>query len=605
MENNQISCLAFQLRSSVKNKPNILTLSTPTLAYLLLSFDSIEEQSTSFHVKQPHNFKAELLRDLQYISNYFQQAKSLKLYSDNYTEDTELIDITKFRNLIFIEFSKFNVNTVKGIQVLRSQLQKLVCQKTLNTLDDILNNCGADKSQASCWSELKEASFVSNSILELDQSLECAPWLHTLDLSHNEITNIEAVSCLGNLKTLNVSYNKLEAVPQFKGQICSRLQNVVLKNNFIEDVTGLRSLNNVCVLDLSNNCLIDHKSLLTVSHLATLQWLNLRSNPLSFHPNHRNRTASYLHVNTASTHFVLNHVALSKNEKRLVGSYYPLQSKNNSLANDSLNMATDRVRKVRQVVIEEEASSRESTVLVRPPTPRQYLETKKQIEDLHEKFGESWLNSQSGLLDVLGLESFSLPLSTSPYEADFTIYSGDFDKAAQAESTPLNTSDILNEEYDKHDATPDTSLDEPDVEGEESIYLATIKTETDPIFIVIGPTHLSERECSTGSEREKWHLDSILSCEIVDESATTVQLDFDTMRKDKKQRIYVFEEEIDAFVGLIKNKINSRTPKKEDDIKFQCMKCSVVFKKIKNGSMLGEAVVQCPSCDSTLVVEAE
>jgi Leucine-rich repeat (LRR) protein len=173
---------------------------------------------------------------LQYISNYFQQAKSLKLYSDNYTEDTELIDITKFRNLIFIEFSKVNVNTVKGIQVLRSQLQKLVCQKTLNTLNDILNNCGADKSQASCWSELKEASFVSNSILELDQSLECAPWLHTLDLSHNEITNIEAVSCLGNLKTLNVSYNKLEAVPQFKGQICSRLQVIKLRANDRPDV---------------------------------------------------------------------------------------------------------------------------------------------------------------------------------------------------------------------------------------------------------------------------------------------------------------------------------------------------------------------------------
>jgi hypothetical protein len=125
---------------------------------------------------------------------------------------------------------------VKGIQVLRSQLQKLVCEKTLNTLNDILNNCGADKSQASCWSELKEASFISNGILELDQSLECAPWLHTLDLSHNEITNIEAVSCLGNLKTLNVSYNKLEAVPQFKGQICSRLQVIKLRGNDRPDV---------------------------------------------------------------------------------------------------------------------------------------------------------------------------------------------------------------------------------------------------------------------------------------------------------------------------------------------------------------------------------
>jgi hypothetical protein len=231
MENNQISCLAFQLRSSVKNKPNILTLSTPTLAYLLSSFDSIEEQSTSFHVKQPHNFKAELLRDLQYISNYFQQAKSLKLYTDNYTEDIGLIDITKFRNLIFIEFSKVNANTVKGIQVLRSQLQKLVCEKTLNTLNDILNNCGADKSQASCWSELKEASFISNGILELDQSLECAPWLH------NEIEAILPVDDL--IALLN---DKLQNSPDFQGLYTKVSSEAKLSPTNISKLTALSPL---------------------------------------------------------------------------------------------------------------------------------------------------------------------------------------------------------------------------------------------------------------------------------------------------------------------------------------------------------------------------
>ncbi|EEZ97501.1 serine/threonine-protein kinase 11-interacting protein [Tribolium castaneum] len=600
MEGNQMCILAAQLRGSANNKSNILTLSTRTLDTILSSFELLEEQSTSFHVKQPHNFKAELLRDLQYLSNYIQETKTLKLYIDSY-DDTPEIDITKFRKLISLELSKVDVNTVKGLQLLRSQLQKLSCHKTQNNLSDILINCGGDKSRALCWNELKEAACTGNNIVELDLSLECAPWLHTLDLSHNEITNFEALSCLVNLKYLNLSYNRLEGVSVLRGQVCNRLQNLILKNNFIEDIAGLRALTNLWVLDLSNNCLVDHKSLIALSHLAALQWLNLQSNPLSFHPNHRNRTASYLHVNTATTHFVLNSAVLSKNEKKLVGSYYPLQMRTNSFSTDSLSLTTEKARRVRHVVIEEENTVRESSIPSLPPTPKQYLETKKQIEDLHEKFGESWLNSQSGLLDVLGLESFSLPLSTSPYEADFTIYSGDFTQEQEiAKGTVVEPPDQINEEYEKKiEAIPD----EPDIEGEESIYLATVRTETEPIFIVIGQTHLSERECSTGNEREKWHLDSITNCEILDEGLTTVQIDFETMRKSRKQRIYVFEDEIEAFVACIKNKINTRQPKKEDDVKYQCMKCSTVFGRVKNESILGEAAVKCPSCDSTLVVE--
>lgn len=61
---------------------------------------------------------------------------------------------------------------------------------------------------------------------------------------------------------------------------------------------GLLYLDNLVTLDLSCNCLVDHQTLSPVAHLAALQWLNLEGNPLSFHPNHRNITAKYLHSNT-------------------------------------------------------------------------------------------------------------------------------------------------------------------------------------------------------------------------------------------------------------------------------------------------------------------
>ncbi|RZC35470.1 hypothetical protein BDFB_000523 [Asbolus verrucosus] len=300
---------------------------------------------------------------------------------------------------------------------------------------------------------------------------------------------------------------------------------------------------------------------------------------------------------------------MTKQEKRVVGSYYPLQVKNSSnLTNDSFSLSSEKVRRVRHVVIEEETPVREISVPKLSASPQQYLETKKQIEILHEKYGESWLNSQSGLLvqNVLGLER-SLPVSSSPYEADFTIYSGEFFNSdreivrSSKEEPTVDNIDNINDEYERNDVTPDTTQEDMDVE-EESIYVATISGEMEPIFIVIGQTHLSEKESSTGSEKERWHIDSIISCEIIDDS-TTVQVDFETMRKDRKQRIYVFEEEIEAFVACIKNKLNSRLPKEGNDVKYQCMKCSTLFVKIRNKSILGEPAVKCPNCDSTLVVE--
>lgn len=391
--------------------------------------------------------------------------------------------------------------------------------------------------------------------------------------------------------------------------VTSLFQNLILKNNFIEDISGLRSLTSVCLLDLSNNCLVDHKSLIAISHLATLQWLNLISNPLSFHPNHRTRSACYLHMNTSSVDFILDNVALSQKEKKLVGSYHPHEAKiKTNLSNDSINLNSEKNRKIRHVIIEEESTERTNSILTAPKTNLEYLETKKQIEDLHKKYGESWLNSQSGLLDVLGFENFSLP-SGSPYDADFAIYSDDFnrdrnDKVEENEEETVNEKyekeENINEEYEKEE-TVDNSQKEDDVE-EESIYVATIKNEQEPIFLVIGQTHLSEREISTSNEREKWHLDSIITCEIIE--LNTVQIDFETMRKDKKQRIYIFDEEIEEFVGCVKNKLNTRIPKKDNDVKYQCMKCNSSFVLVKSGSILGkEQEVKCPNCDSTLVIE--
>lgn len=226
MENSQISSLALQIRFSGSNKNNTFAISCRTLSKLLTALEAIDEPtSSSFHVKTAN---LELTRDIQFLTLYIANANSLKVYDDGY-DDSITIDLSKFTNLTQLELNKVDVNIFKGLQTLRPQLQKVFCQKS-GSLEDILINCGKDASPNYCWNELKEASFINCKILTINGNFECAPWLHTLDLSHNEIKEIEAISCLSNLKCLNLSYNKLEMFPQLKGQICSRLQVIQITN---------------------------------------------------------------------------------------------------------------------------------------------------------------------------------------------------------------------------------------------------------------------------------------------------------------------------------------------------------------------------------------
>lgn len=77
-----------------------------------------------------------------------------------------------------------------------------------------------------------------NALKCLDKSLELAPWLQILDLSHNMIINAKEISYLSNLRYVNLGYNKLEEVPTFNKAVLHSLQVLVLKNNHIDNLNG-------------------------------------------------------------------------------------------------------------------------------------------------------------------------------------------------------------------------------------------------------------------------------------------------------------------------------------------------------------------------------
>lgn len=98
--------------------------------------------------------------------------------------------------------------------------------------------CGGDAGVGFVWASLKHLVLPHNALECLDESLELAPWLQILDLSHNMITNAKEISCLSNLRYVNLGYNKLERVPIFNKAVLYSLQVLVLKNNYIDNLNG-------------------------------------------------------------------------------------------------------------------------------------------------------------------------------------------------------------------------------------------------------------------------------------------------------------------------------------------------------------------------------
>lgn len=188
---------------------------------------------------------------------------------------------------------------------------------------------------------------------------------------------------------------------------------LILSNNFIEDISGLIVLTNLRELDLGDNCIMQHNILTPLANLAALQWLNLLGNPISYHIDHRSRTAYNLHKNASSVRFLLDKEVLTKSEMKHVGSIRPKQAKKPALSNSgstsSINaVPIEKYKRTREATISDEGEQQDiegsmatASSLV---TSLDHLDTKRQIEELRERYGATWLHKEGGSLvqNILG-----------------------------------------------------------------------------------------------------------------------------------------------------------------------------------------------------------
>lgn len=532
-------------------------------------------ESSSFIVCQtPKESKSTVFRDLQLIYDFVQI--TLHLSIGQLVTDDDLsgsVDVIHFRSLQRLEVQKVPIKRVTGLRKLRSQLKEVICNRCLESVQDLILRCGGDNTTGHFWSQLTSANFANNSLQIIDNSLELTPLLQTLNLSHNQLTesSLTALRCLPNLKYLDLSYNRLTSVPILHQDASSRLQEMNLKNNFIESLTEVANLSALAVLDLSGNYIIDQLTLAPLSALASLRYLNLLHNPFAYHPKHRKIAITYLHSNTSTVKFLLNQQPLTKQEKKSTGavtSYHLLgrsESRNISM-NSSVSSLMDTLDIVKSDRIVDSTKKR---LRIREITPAEslhveeeekealhkreknpelsssftnrslaHLETKKQIEELREKHGESWLNTEGSnivtevfpaankddvifrklLMDELQ-DSGELTLDnfddqSTPYSSSFGT-AGNQSKILNDPSTPLNQTfyeTVKEPDLDEfYSARMQDSFHQSDPEENEVEYevqkLVDVKGEQGTKhWLVISDVSIREKDFET-KKYEKWNVE--------------------------------------------------------------------------------------------------
>nr|XP_021522265.1 serine/threonine-protein kinase 11-interacting protein isoform X1 [Aotus nancymaae]XP_021522267.1 serine/threonine-protein kinase 11-interacting protein isoform X1 [Aotus nancymaae] len=425
--------LAGLLRESgdvVLSGCSTLSLLTPTLQQLNHVFElhlgPWGPGQTGFVALPSHPADSPAILQLQFLFDVLQKTLSLKLVHVPGPGPPGPIRIFPFKSLRHLELRGVPLHCLHGLRGIYSQLETLICSKSLQALEELLSACGGDFCSALPWLALLSANFSYNALTSLDSSLRLLSALRFLNLSHNQIQDCQGfLMDLCELHHLDISYNRLHLMPRM-GPSGAALGVLILRGNELQSLHGLEQLRNLRHLDLAYNLLEGHRELSPLWLLAELRKLYLEGNPLWFHPAHRAATAQYLspQARDAATGFLLDGKVLSLTDFQTHTSLglspmgpplpWPVGSTpetsggpdlSDSLSSGGvvvqppLHKVKSRVR-VRRASISEPSDTDPEPRTLNPSPAGWFVQQHRELElmsSFRERFGRDWLQYRSHL----------------------------------------------------------------------------------------------------------------------------------------------------------------------------------------------------------------
>lgn len=123
-------------------------------------------------------------------------------------------------------------------------------------------------------------NFASNNITQVNWAIKLVPRLQHLSLSSNKLTELCDISCLHELRVLNLSMNKFGACENWHAKI-GNIVKIDLSQNQVETLQGFSRLYSLESLDLSCNLITDVEEVQHICKLPCLEYLWLTANPVA------------------------------------------------------------------------------------------------------------------------------------------------------------------------------------------------------------------------------------------------------------------------------------------------------------------------------------
>ena len=143
-----------------------------------------------------------------------------------------------------------------------------------------------------------------------------------------------------------------------------------------------------------------------------------------------------------------------------------------------------------------------------------------------------------------------------------------------------------------------------DAEENESKFLAFDNRTNEEFFLVVSEENIKEKETMTGRTKTRWGMKTLESCDRI--KSNVIRLNFDTIRKDKKERIYRMENECCQKLEKILREIMANRPLSEmNQVLYKCAKCNTQFSREVNpyfGKKNEIGDLRCPECKNIYVI---
>ncbi|XP_076332836.1 uncharacterized protein LOC143237455 isoform X2 [Tachypleus tridentatus] len=276
--------------------------------------DNLEESSEVFCTS---GSQLGFLHDLTFLYDFIKKTPRLKIIPSSHSVPSH-VEVSKFHNLKELEVKKVPLCILSGLQALSPHLEVLQCYRSLTSINDLYRELEHSKKEASqnggLWERLKKINLSHNKLGDLENVVEKLPDLDVLDLSHNCMKTGENLKFFYRVTSLNLSFNQLRMIPVLSYQSCFTLRTLSLRYNYLQDINGLAHLKLLQELDLSFNCLIEHKVLQPLLWLHHLNVLWLSDNPLSYHKDHRYLTTTFVSLDAITTGILLDGKRLTQKE---------------------------------------------------------------------------------------------------------------------------------------------------------------------------------------------------------------------------------------------------------------------------------------------------